>query len=710
MSVQALLTNLMPIGPKTEAARLSTFVDSFSNELMPGRVIGSSAADGIMRKGIDREGVIGIDNSALRIQPLIRPGWGRAGIAYGPYPRRNGLAFGVFLVNGHNISRTQPFPDGFRMRMRRWMVGSETEKPLRRMIEWVGSDQKRFMWRRLRQWFRLGTGLFPVPPLDENLSVGWFPGEVPADPTKQGSAFTVHAIVPEGGELWARTGSSVLRSVRELQNIPMYYMVVLREKGAAYYAASMPGVSELPAPPYMRLLAIDAFNTDQPVYAGIHQSVLGEIGFRADTRVYHTQIAEVPEFGNWYGSAHGADTLTGRGALHSSTAEVGGAWHVHGGEFDRTERGVIGVGVGSNEALLNLSSPAGLVHLLIDASDKPVESVALIWRAQDKDNFWCFEVASSQCRLFLKENGGWNRFPAVKNCRLLPNAENSVQVSDDGQCIRLYLNGDLVYATAFTDTRFEDGVGVGIRVTGQGGVCVRLFEAHPRKVSIPPSLRFQELWPARGNRIVVNDNFQGPSADLGAHITTLGGKAWRRDIGEGAIEVTGNAAARVVGSPQRPCPGRTAYTIDWVNPAFVDVRVTVTPPAIQKGMKQRGRGGLILWQDPHNYITVNLWHDDDVFSVSSFFRVGGYEELYDAIWTNIGKRIRPGIPYDFGLVFDGSSFHASINDEPVLFRRLTDIYPDWNSFMAHRVGLVANWEWGTDTGSVFQNFVVKDRV
>jgi hypothetical protein len=95
-------------------------------------------------------------------------------------------------------------------------------------------------------------------------------------------------------------------------------------------------------------------------------------------------------------------------------------------------------------------------------------------------------------------------------------------------------------------------------------------------------------------------------------------------------------------------------------------------------------------------------------SIAAFFYVDGFEELYDAVWTNVGKRIHWGVPYDFRVVFDGQRFLAFVNGEPVLYRALSDIYPDWHRLQINQVGLVANWEWGNDTGSVFQNFVARD--
>src|SRR5688572_9248989 len=85
--------------------------DSFDDAHAPGRVIGSTSRSGARRMGVDVEGVISIDNGALRIAPLRRAGWGRAAIAYGPFERRAGLTFAVFLLNGHNTSQAENLPE-----------------------------------------------------------------------------------------------------------------------------------------------------------------------------------------------------------------------------------------------------------------------------------------------------------------------------------------------------------------------------------------------------------------------------------------------------------------------------------------------------------------------------------------------------------------------------------------------------------------------
>lgn len=697
--------------PAVTKQQTDSMIDYFLDDRLAGGVIGTETMAGMARKGIDKEGVIGIDNGALRIQPLIKPGWGRSGIAYGPYKRQAGLSFGVFLTNGHNTSEAGPHPDELRIRLQRWALGSETETPLKRIIRWVRSRQRRFMWRRMLQWIRHGTMILKVSSIRENLAIGFFPSEVPMSPLCEGNSFIIHALTAECGEIWASTGSTFQRTVRGLQNVQMYYFVVLRERGAAYYATSIPHVPNLNPYPRMRLLALDAENADERVYAGIHQSVLGEIGFRVDTRVYRTQVVTLPGFDKWYGSAHGADTLTGDGQLHSSVAAVGGNWTVYEGAFERSDQGLIAMDT-TNSAMLFLKAPVGFFHVLIKTTDKPVQGIALIWRAINENNYWSLELGSRQCQLSIKEKGIWFRFPATIEQFLAPNALNSLQVSDDGERIRLYINGELVYGTTFFDTRMQDGLGIGIRVTGNGiGAVLRSIEAHPRDIPIPEAFDLGKPQLLEGNVVAVKDHFDGQPADLAGRTTNVGARTWRKEIGKGFIQLTGGGAAKVLATVEKPCPGRTAYTIEWTNPGFADVEVMITPPGIRKGMQEKGRGGLIFWQDPRNYITMSLFHGEyPAVSIAAFFHVDGFEELYDAVWTNVGRRIYWGMPYDFRVVFDGKRFYAFINGEPVLYRALADVYSDWDHMQINRVGILANWEWGTDTGSLFQNFIAKDRV
>ena len=130
----------------------------------------------------------------------------------------------------------------------------------------------------------------------------------------------------------------------------------------------------------------------------------------------------------------------------------------------------------------------------------------------------------------------------------------------------------------------------------------------------------------------------------------------------------------------------------WDNPSFADVSVTIIPPGKERGQGEKGRGGLIFWQDKDNYIIINTWLDDfyEGESISCFFRIAGFEEIYDAVWSNIGAAIAFGQPYTLRVVFDGNNYTVRVNEQTVLYRALTDVYPWATALSINRLGIVAN--------------------
>ena len=159
-------------------------------------------------------------------------------------------------------------------------------------------------------------------------------------------------------------------------------------------------------------------------------------------------------------------------------------------------------------------------------------------------------------------------------------------------------------------------------------------------------------------------------------------------------------------SVDRPNPGRTFYSLPWDLPGFADLEVTIEPPGERRGQDQRSRAGLLFWQDSDNYVCVTTWLDDvhQGASISVFIKRLGFEELYDAVWTNVADKVVWGKRFCMRVAFDGNRFAILIDDELVMQRSLTDIYPDDAALQILRVGLAVNWEWGDDTGSVFTSF------
>jgi hypothetical protein len=271
-----------------------------------------------------------------------------------------------------------------------------------------------------------------------------------------------------------------------------------------------------------------------------------------------------------------------------------------------------------------------------------------------------------------------------------------------------YLDGEPVAEQWLMDERFEGASKVGVLVgdsVKDNGV-IASFEAHPREIRIPEDFCMDAFWHRKGSGIVVADDFAGKGGDLEGRITSVGKQRWKHTIGGGVIEVAGDGTARVRGSAEEPCPGRTAYCLDWVHKDFADLEAVITPPGTARGQKERCTAGFILYQDPDNYVTLNIWRADYYAgaSISTFFKFDGFEDLYDAIWTNIGNRIYYGRPCRLRLCCDGEQYLVFVNDEPLLYRAFKDVYAHVGRLSINRIGLMANWEWGCDTGSIYERF------
>lgn len=701
--------------------------DSYSDERLAGETIGTLSPSGVKRQGSDVESAIAIDNEALRLPCLAKPGWGRQGIAYGPYRRRNGLTLAVFVLNSHNARRpggdTQQSLLG---RSLRWVAGSGWRPAVQQLFGLAASPHKPRMWQRWQSWAKNKPQRSQQPQpdenldesldanldenLDANLAVGWFPRAVPGDPAAEGNAFIIDGTDPEKGELSTRVGENLQSAIIGLQNLQVYYVVILREKGAAYYAASVPNAVGLTAYPDLRPLAIDPFNADQTLYAAIYQSVVGKMGHRLDTRVYGTQIAEIPPFSGWYGTAHGADRLVGKGSLHGTLAEVGEKWQVFQGGFRLSSRGAIAI-KSESLAVLNTRQAGGLIHTLIETAEI-ITPVAILWRVRDEENLWGLWLSGTQCQLQIRQQGSWNSIAVSNALYLQPHRIHSVQILDDGDTFKLYLNGKLVFDTFFRDSRFQEATDAGMASEeANSQLYFREFEVHPRSIPIPSEIDMGSPGIEWGKKAIITENFKGSAQELTAKKTTNGNKVWHKQLGKGAIGITGKGRAKVQASWENPNPGRTAYTLDWDDALFADVQADITPPKLYKNEKTEGRGGFIFWQDKNNYLIVanSLSASADRSSISSFFCINGFEDIYDAVCTNVGNRINWGATHNLRVVFDGMNYAVFIDDEPILYRALTDVYPKLKQpLLIRRIGLVANGErGGDDMGTVFENFIAR---
>jgi hypothetical protein len=668
--------------------------DDFSDARDSGAVIGSVGAEGHVRRGIDVEGAFSIDNGALRVAPLVTSGFNRAVLGYGPFERKAGLAFAVYMLNGHNTAQAEPLPDTFFGRVNLWLLGSRMYSRWQQMKEWLASAHVRRVLHQCRRWWHTAKGR-PVQRLDENLALGWFENVATPDPRTQGNVFVMHALGPENGELWVGESAHRTRALRGVQNLPLYYVAVLRPQGCVYYVAGADETIGPSAYPWLRPIGVDPGPRSNKVHVCIQQSVLGQIGWRLDSRVYGVRVAELAGYEAWCGGAHAADRFADDRRNHDQ-AELGGTW-----QMLRDESGSSAASI----AVLDPGAPSGLV-----VAQAPLTANApmlgLVWRCVDERNHWRMELRGDTCEIVVVIAGQRQVLASVQLDKPATGAARRLQVMDDGARTMAYVDGQPLAHKWIADARLCDATKVGVACAGslRGTEGFASFEAHPRQLRLPAVFDMGAPWIRKGSRTVVSDDFSGERGDIDGRTTPVGNKRWERLLGTGVFELTGDGKARVRATPQQRCPDRTAYCIDWPHQQFADLEVTITPPGTAPGQRQYTTTGFILYQDPDNFITLNAYRSDSYpgGSVSTFFRLGGYEDIYDAIWSNIADRVYYGRPLRLRLCCDGLQYVVFINDEAVLYRALRDVYRDTPPFVINKVGLLANWEFSTDTGSTFE--------
>lgn len=692
--------------------------DDFRQPVASGRVVGS-AVDGDLhcaqwvRRGVDVEGVLSVDGGALRIQPLVQPGWGRAGLAFGPVGSVPGRALVVHLLNGHHASQTHP-PRSLLRQFARWLIGSGATTLPTRVQAFLRHTPRVRHLRRLEGWWRINRAASRTPVVD-NLAVGWFPTEAPDDPRRGAHSLVIRATPGTNGMLTATVAGEMLAAVPEIHNVPLVLVCVLREHGALYLAGGLEGAVGLPAIPALRALAIDSGAVQRPgpsLYPGVHQAILGEIGFSVDTRVYEVLVTDVEELQRWCTTAVLADRLTGMGPVVGSGSENGEIWRGAAGMFDRTARGATVVTSHCSAQLVELpggvgASAIGLVHVLVEAGAAPGE-VGLAWRVTPTDH-WRLRLSEHQVVVEQVALGEQvlRRFAGGRG-RLSAGNTVAVQLIDSDDLIQVALDGRTVLTISGAG-HSPKGAGIGLFCQESWGTAaLRDLEAHPAVVHLP-ALAVGKRQVPRGDTPVVTDPLRGTGEDLAGHRSTSSDGSsvmWRRSVGSDRFLLQPEGL-QVDAAVERPAAGRTLYTMAWHDPGLADLRVRITPPGTGRGQGHRCRAGLAFRQDSDNQLLVNTWLDDNFegSSVSSFLTVNGFEDVFDAVWVNVGARIRWGRPYTLRVRFDGMTYVVSVDDDVVLYRRLDDIYPAVARFQLREVGLVTNWEWGVDTGSRFEGLV-----
>lgn len=656
------------------------------------------------RRLVDVEGIASLDNDAVRFAPPLRQGWSRASLAYGPWERRDGLTLAAYLLNGHHTAQVEPLPDAFRARLDRWLRGCGLDGRAARLAAWLRSGRVRRTLRAFRWWWALRREQGEIARLDENLAVGWHDDPAPLDPAGCGSGFVMHATGARNGELWARVGGAPRPVLRDVPDVPLALVVILRARGALYCAAATPAACGLPAYPRVRPLAVDTTGDGPVVHGVVSPAAWGQIGFRIDTRVHAVQAAAPAAFASWCGPAVAADRFqraadAADGGL--GHAERGGAWAGACAGFHRGPEGLVATDGGA--LLLRPAAPdgIGLVHVMVRAGAGVVAGVLV--RAADEDNCLRVALGADDCAIHEVRAGRAVVLAATGDLPPGGTGARALQVTIDGDVLAVAVDGLAVLEAVATR---PDGAGDGVGVHAGPGAVLSDFEAQPARIFLPPELRAAQLPVPAGVATLAADAFTGPARPLEGGVTSTGSLPWTRRIGRGRIEVTGDGAARVVATASAPNPGRTAFTLPWRSTALADLSVTMTIPGEGPGLWHKPRGGFLFRQDDDNFLIVSLWRGDEYpgASLSSFFQYRGFEDTYDAVWSNIGRRAWYGEQVRLRVAFDGRQFLAELDGQPVLYRRLTDFYADAPPLLVNEVGLVVNWEWGDDTGTVFRDF------
>ena len=659
------------------AARRRLLHDRFDTSVPRGRLVGSPGHE-TPRLGADPERVLSADDGAARMAPLLTPGWGRSALSYAPIVASPGLVVVFQVLNGHHASQS------FRIRrlsrqLDSWARGSRTRPTWQRVPRMLTEARREHPIRRVRAWARHRGDDATATHWKDNLVCGLFTSVAPRDESEVAAGFVVTSTDVGNGTLSVTWRGARLPVVPRLTNLPMVLAIMVRDGSTVFAGSSLPG-SRVGGAGDLRPLAVVHGAPDPLVRPGVLQVVSGETGFSVDTRVYDVLADVDGTYTRWDAGAVVADQLVG----HGSAVGTDTGWTRSGPTLQRGEHGLVGTG-----PAFALTDPGVEVALLRARLDECASGGALVFRASGADDHCRVELDPGRWCLVARERGRDRTLAAGPR----PPSDD-LCVRDDGDGVGVLSSTELLATSAAP--RFGTAVGVGAHHTGP--THLSHFEALPARIPLRTAVAVRVLdVPGSNGRAsdgdLLVDDFTGAGTLDGRRSRT--GQRWERTLGHGTIEVRKDGGAVVTAAPDR-----TAYTVPWSGTG-AEIVTTIVPTG---GVKARCRAGVVFVQDDDNHLVLNLWMNtraDGAASLSSFFVIDGYEDVYDAVWVNVGDRLQWDRPARIRVAFDGMHYTAWIDDEPVLWRSLRDVYPNAAPMPVARVGIATNWEWGLDTGSRF---------
>lgn len=477
--------------------------------------------------------------------------------------------------------------------------------------------------------------------------------------------------------------------------------VILRERGAVYVVDGLAG-GYYAAPPQASVIGLDQSLTSPELYPGVHSANQVD-----PHRIHHFQVRDIPEWQNWYATAHAADRLI---SSTPGTAEKGGTWTTT-GSFAPTPNGVTADASGAM-AILDPGAPSQVLGLTVTTGNDP-QDVGIIFRAR-KDGSGAYtdyyELFISSTGLKLTRVSGATSTSIIDDNnpeRLLPkNATVHLQLIDSGPKdtrfsaggrIRVLMNekevlsveAPIAYFSNADNNNSANFTGVGFRIAPgtANSTAVSYFEAHPRTITLPSALLLpEEEAPLEdtGSVVVASDDFSGGYANLAGRKTPVGGLTWERKASRNENEyLVVDGAGHVTVFPRAQDSSRTnllLYGLPWPSQYrnFASLEATIIPAGqgvlrkedavlgvgqrICSGFDEdspsknsRLRAGLFLWQDRENYILLRGFMDNSQSDASEVEWQVARRPDYAPVTrrTNLGVRWCHGLPTTLRLSFDG---------------------------------------------------------